>query len=519
MDKSEYIHLLQTPNSEHGNPRKAIRFLGRLVDAADERHDFVGLEKALGLSEGLEDQQLTSAQRLLLFYFVSNIWAGFHNLNHQNQPSAWNWEQPETEKQIIYLRRAIREKAFRKAHKARRCQIYTNLANLLNNVGRSVEAIETWSKATSLISTFGMAQGNLGKGMSFYAHTIYDKNNLHDSMILFRTALLKLRAAVNLKNVYPHAREDFRESLQRVEAINKQLGFERHPSLIPKSFGTTKTEMEYRKWVLRNRLFINFLNEVDLETPQGAADKAVLPALIRPVVEQSSHFEGLFNQMKQEFVSARFLYFEAICAEDVNFADKGVALYDTFDFPSYSIAVEKIKIAFLLTYSILDKMAFFLNEYLNLGIKERAVNFKSFWYEKQERRRGLRSEFVSRNNWALRGLFWLSKDLFEENEAFKESLEPDAMELAEIRNHLEHKYLKVHAYGTPEDLSDLQDTLAYSIGRDDLTRKTLRVMKLARSALVYLILAITLEERDKENQHSGQIETIEIPLVDDEFKL
>ena len=517
MDDSEYIQLLLIPDTEHVSPNKAIRFLGTLIDAADDRNDLLGLGKALRLAESLEDQKLTSAQRLLLFYFVSNVWASIHSINHQNQPSAWDWEQPEAEMQIIYLRRAIREEAFNKAHKARRCQIYTNLANILNNVGRSVEAIETWSEATTLVPTFGMAQGNLGKGIGFYAHTIYDKNNFHDSMIVFKAALLMLRSAVNLEDIYPSAREDFRISLQRLEAINEQVRFEHH-SEIPKAFGDSELETDYRKWVLRNRLFINFLNEVDLKTAQGAADKAVLPALTRPITKRSTHFEGLFNQMKQEFVSARFLYFEGIEAENVHFADKGVNLYDTLDFPSYSIAVEKIKIAFRLTYSILDKMAFFLNEYLNLGIKHKAVSFKTFWYEKQKRERGLRSEFINRNNWALRGLFWLSKDLFEESEAFKESLAPDATELAEIRNHLEHKYLKVHEYGIPEGLFAQGDTLAYSIGRDDLASKTLRIMKLARSAMIYLILAITIEEREKEKRSQGKIATLEVDLVDDEFK-
>ncbi len=518
MDDSRYIQLLLTPDDKNVNPNKAIRRLGTLIDAANDRNDLLGHGKALRLAESLEDQKLTSEQRLLLFYFVSNIWASIYSINHQNQPTAWNWEQPEAEMQIIYLRRAIREEAFNKAHKARRCQIYTNLANILNNVGRSVEAIETWSKATSLIATFGMAQGNLGKGLGFYAHTIYDRNNLHGSMILFKTALFTLRDAIKLKDVYPYALEDFRESLQRLEAINEQLRFEHNHSLIPDSFGDSKLESEYRKWVLWNRLFINFINDVDLETAQAAEDKAVLPGLIRPISERSSHFEGLFNQMKQEFVSARFLYFEAISAENVHFSDKSVVLYDTLDYPSYSLAVEKIKITFRLTYSILDKMAFFLNEYLSLGIKQRAVNFRSFWYEKQDRKRGLRGDFVNRDNWALRGLFWLSKDLFEEQEAFKDALEPDAMQLAEIRNHLEHKYLKVHEYGIPDGPFNQEDTLAYSIDRSDLAQKTLHLMKLARSALIYLILATTIEERRKESKNNGSTGTIEIPLVDDEFK-
>ena len=100
--------------------------------------------------------------------------------------------------------------------------------------------------------------------------------------------------------------------------------------------------------------------------------------------------------------------------------------------------------AFRMAYSLLDKVAFFLNHYLALGIPERNVSFRSFWYAGQERQRGLRPEFDACDNWPLRGLFWLSKDLFENAPEFRECLEPDAQELDSVRNHAEHKYLKLH---------------------------------------------------------------------------
>ena len=41
--------------------------------------------------------------------------------------------------------------------------------------------------------------------------------------------------------------------------------------------------------------------------------------------------------------------------------------------------------AFRMAYSLLDKVAYFLNNYLALGIPERMVNFHTFWYIKQKR--------------------------------------------------------------------------------------------------------------------------------------
>jgi hypothetical protein len=196
--------------------------------------------------------------------------------------------------------------------------------------------------------------------------------------------------------------------------------------------------------------------------------------------------------------------------------------------PSYSLAVEKVKTAFRVLYSLFDKIAFFLNHYLRLSIPERQINFRTFWYGSQDKRRGLRPEFQNRENWPLRGLFWLSKDLYEDKPGFKEAIEPDAQALSLIRNHIEHKYLKLHEFGPPpapeedEDLlPPLTDTLAFSLGRDEFEAKTLRLMKITRAALIYLVLAIYREERTrvKDRDSVCVIPSISAIAINDELKI
>ena len=72
------------------------------------------------------------------------------------------------------------------------------------------------------------------------------------------------------------------------------------------------------------------------------------------------------------------------------------------------------------------------------------MSFRSLWYERQNRAKGLRPDFDALDNWPLRGLFWLSKDLYEDQPGFRESMDPSGEDLAKIRNHLEHRYLKLH---------------------------------------------------------------------------
>jgi hypothetical protein len=178
-----------------------------------------------------------------------------------------------------------------------------------------------------------------------------------------------------------------------------------------------------------------------------------------------------------------------------------------------------VKAAFRLAYSLFDKIAYFLNDYLNLNIQERNITFKTLWYESQKRKNQLRDEFQSSQNWPLRGLFWLSKDLYEDREGFTDYIEPDARDLCVIRNHLEHKYLKLHdEFWSPPLASDdsvdlsLRDTLAYSVHRGEFEFKALRLMKIARAGMIYLSLAVHMEEHERRKQLGGKVKLVQMHL-------
>jgi len=273
---------------------------------------------------------------------------------------------------------------------------------------------------------------------------------------------------------------------------------------------------------------LNPLNDLG-PLPISARDVLTTPDIVVAIGE-GPYYPGYFNQIKQEFVSARYLYYEGISAGEPHFSDRDVLLYNTLDYPSYSVAVERVKAAFRVFYSLFDKIAYFLNHYLRLCIPERSVSFKTFWYQALDKNKGLRADFQQRQNWSLRGLFWLSKDLFEDKDKpdFRESLEPDAQELYDIRNHLEHKYLKLHddLWPGPPSAGDwistaLADTLAFSMYRREFQAKTLRLIKMARAALIYLSLAIHCEEqqRAKERGPHGIVPGMRLDISDNDWKV
>ena len=161
--------------------------------------------------------------------------------------------------------------------------------------------------------------------------------------------------------------------------------------------------------------------------------------------------------------------------------------------------VEKVKAAFRIAYSIFDKIAFFLNEYFELGTLPRDVSFRRIWYVKGDKARGLSPKVQAMSNWPLKALYWVSKDLSENRPEFTEAMQPDSKLLASMRNHLEHRYLKLHEeewVGVPKDpqYSFMDDTLALSLGRSDFEKKVLRILKLVRASLIYLVCAVKIEE-------------------------
>lgn len=524
--ESEFRSILEVESVDALDAEAALNHLARLIDLAFVFRHADGTRRALQVGEDISKRILTHGQTAILNYYLSNAWANRRQLERPAGQDEWKWEQPEVEKQIIHLRRALGSDAFSELDPLRQCQVLTNLGNLLNTVGRFVEAIGYWDEALTILPSFGMALGNRGYGLIFYAQSLYDDGH---RPIFLRHAHAGLQTALacdpdEVHGVDHWARDAFNEKLAWLESTLVPEYLSQGTLMEEFPLGDSEDEIRYRRWCLRNRLFLNPLNDLGPHSI-AAHDVLTTPSIVVKPGE-GMHFQGFFNQLKQEYASARYLYYEGATSTKPHFSDKGVLLVNTLDYPCYSLAAEKAKIAFRMAYSLLDKVAFFLNHYLALGIPERRVGFRSFWYIGQERQRGLRPEFDACDNWPLRGLFWLSKDLFENAAEFRECLEPDAQELDTVRNHAEHKYLKLHdsLWSGPADggraFGIQPDVLAFSVYRSDFTAKALRLMKLARAALTYLSLAIHAEEKKQEQARpkKGLVLPMPVDTWEDEWK-
>lgn len=475
---------------------------GDLIDQAIDTKNKYDTDQAFLLLAELEEKNPAPEIATLVHYFRANAWA---NRSIENpQRNEWAWEQVEVQEQIFELRKAVNHIGFQKLPKIQKTQILTNLANQLSFVGRFIEASYWYDQALSYEPLYAKTLASKAINSKHYAFSLYDGN---DQLLLLIESYQNFIKATSKNSIYEshdavETNIAFKKQKNELESILGSDTISELSDLNIYSLGRSKSERAYRKWCLAQNLFLNPLNDLGPYSI-AAIDSLMLPPFSTLISDKASlipDIVGFFNQLKQEFVSARYLLHEGLQALEKeghpHFSDREVLLFNTLDYPAYGLGVEKIRITYRIAYSLFDKISYFLNFYLQLGIPAKSVSFRNLWYDQKTKK--LLAQFSEHQNWPLRGLFWLSKDLFDPN--FQKVMEPDAKELADIRNYLEHKYLSLHYDWAPHDLqlgAVEKDFLVYQLSDSDFTKKTIHVLKQARSALIYLALAIHREESQR----------------------
>jgi hypothetical protein len=495
----------------------ALNHIASLVDLSSDHLCLRGAEHALLLLDKLKNRDLSPSQAATLHYFRANAWSVKSKIAQQD---AWFWERTEMQQEILELSRAVNHDGFNQLDKVRKCQILTNRANALNAAGRFIDAIEAWDHALRVIPRFAMAHGNRGHGLKYYAMALYDPGHCGIFLLHAHDAFQAAAGGLYDSEYPPETKQAFVSSAERIALTAPLNDIRANQNLDNFSLGKSKREQSYRRWCLEERLFLNPLNDLGIH-PIAAQDVLTLPGITERIDARNNSYHmppiiGFYNQMKQEFVSARYMLFEGLHKSGPHFSDRDVLLYNTLDYPSYSLATEQVRLSYRAIYSILDKIAFFINRYWELGIPLKAVNFSKVWYSGKNLK-NLHPAFNAYENRPLRGLFWLSKEIFDEE--LKQCTNPDARELHEIRNHLEHKYLQVHQGWLPDSSADTADEFRKAISIDQLEAKALRITKIIRSALIYLSLAVHREEKlRRERNPKSLVVPMHMDTWDDKWK-
>ena len=493
---------------------QAIQKLGNLINLSMDLENYEGFEKAIALEKTINKSR-SENDNAAINYFISNAWQGIYNLKKKSVECSGDWNQPEIEKIIYHLRKA--KIGTNGIGNINSCKIFTNLGNIFNSLGHFIEAIDLWDKSLIINPQYSMTLLNNAIGLKTYASYIY--NPCYRYMFLNKARAL-LKASLEYDSFdRPFIRDNALYKYREIEEIivRNKLDIKGDICVDKYSLGKTKIEIAYRKWCLDNKLFLNPLNDICKDNI-AARDVLMLPGIYLNINEYPEEL-FYFNTIKQEYVSARYMLYEGIKGKANHFSDRDVLLSQSFDYQCYSYNLENIKNAFRISYSIFDKIAYFINFYFKLDIEEHRIKYLSIWYMNLEKKNGLLEVFKGDNNLPLKGLYWISKDLYEDKKEYKDSLDPEAKDIYIIRNYLEHKYLKINEYSTDGVFSykKRKDIKYKAIQRDDFILKTIKLMKLARLAIMYLAFAIYYNESIGGINHKITIQSY-VPNMDDRSK-
>lgn len=381
-----------------------------------------------------------------------------------------------------------------------RSQLWVNLGNCYDHLGRVFDAIDCYDKALYYKANHGMALGNKGIALYYYAALTpqYRRTILKEAYLLIQQAL---KLGVNQQDI-----KGFKNYLKKIESFFPEKNF-----LLKKSEysgiqikARSKFERFLVEFCFNNKLYLNICNfcqkcnnaigdPESIESMIISLDKNKEGNYIKK--DQYLHLSSYLNQIKQDYITARFLLIlSRYKGKNLDFVDKRVRLIDTLDYKCHNIYVEMVKASFTYFYNILDKIAFLIKDYLKLDHKNEFVNFDNIWFDLTNRKK-IKEDIISIKNFSLNALFNMHLD-------FKKGPQ---QKLKKNRNKLTHGFLNIyHSMGIINEKSITEETLV---------EDTIVLARLVRNSIFYLTKFILNEEAKKEgfNKKIPSMIAFEIP--------
>jgi hypothetical protein len=385
-------------------------------------------------------------------------------------------------------------------------QIWVNLGNCYDHLGRVVDALECYDQAINLKPDHGVALGNKGMALLRYASAAGE----HEGTFIVEAYSLLIQAL--RLGVPPEIVNSFSELAKQIKEHFQDKGALDNPPKYPgyKIRSRSKIERFFVEFCLRNKLYLNpcdFCQKCDAAIGDTVAIKTM-------IVEKNKrekadlkndtylHLSGYLNQIKEDYVTARFLLIlSRFRGLNLSFADRRVRIINTLDHSILNIRVHLMRTSFKVFYDTLDKIACFINEYLNLGVSPRAVSFRKIWYIKNDFKKGImRERIVNTKNLSLNALFDMHRD-FEDGRN---------RTLRNIRDALTHRFINIQMVTKQQDEENMTE--------DELVRRTLELARAVRSAVLYLLHFVYVEETKKKARIGSLLPRLFAQYVPDDLK-
>ncbi|WP_296789794.1 LA2681 family HEPN domain-containing protein [uncultured Methanobrevibacter sp.] len=232
-----------------------------------------------------------------------------------------------------------------------------------------------------------------------------------------------------------------------------------------------------------NRLYLNLCNFCQ-KCSNSIGDAIVIEKMINEISESVENdsflvLSSYLNQLKMDYVSARFLLIlSQYDGFDLDVITKHVFIVDTQFSEENNIRIQLLKDAFKNFFNILDKIAYFMNDYLDLGVDQNYIGFQNVWFKKGKYNQGINEKLLKMDNYGLTALYDIYLELKKGNEKFY---------LRDTRNLLTHKYLRI-----------TENPFENSKTVEELHNETIEVAILVKNAIIYLLRLVKINENQKE---------------------
>lgn len=382
------------------------------------------------------------------YYSVANLYAELYSY------SQLDWFSDDLSMAVLYFRKALHaigEDLWNREAIALKSCIETNLANNLSSQGRALCSIPFYDSAINKgnpIAFVSKASNEL-----FIADSLYDQGH---SIYHLRCAYSNFLEAENLKHLmHPSQRESVAEgsNLKKFSQWYQDKSEDFYFNDEFKLGGIDRKEREYLNWVDGEKLFLNDLNDI-LSGDLVKQDVLSLPSFVTSInqtlsLSESLAYHGNFDELKNDFCYARYLLFVGLSIpEDTDhFYNKTYRHVDDFSYSINNLKTSHYKNSFRVFYSLLDKIAYFIYRFFDLGPidNDGRVSFISIFVNTRGKTAKPNKALESSKNPFIHALFFILKDIRELKSYTNISkwVDPDVASYDEIRNAMEHRSLKI----------------------------------------------------------------------------
>jgi tetratricopeptide (TPR) repeat protein len=353
---------------------------GFLIDIGMNLRDATLAARGVEITESLLGEKMRDSSKRTIQYNLANGYSTLGKIEILTSKEPENWDYHEN-KNYQKAKRMFGEQ-LEDAREDATPEVWVNYGNTLSHMGRKTEALHAYDSALALSPKHLMAMGNKGEALEHIAPLLGELRNgaLVEAHQLLRHACndpgLRLIGGAGPLRIWLPVMERIERRLG--DKVPLFSGVRLHP---PADLSDLPIRTRsFHSFCLTERLFLTY-HIADEEASAALHDTITLSLPVsHGICRKPSSVQAIFDQIVEDFFSARYLAYLSETDEVIEVPYEWTSASHKPEVRlEFGTNLGLAKIAFSTAFNTLDKVAFFLNDYLNLGIKPDKVWFSSFW--------------------------------------------------------------------------------------------------------------------------------------------